>query len=239
MNPYVGAPVVVNVAAAHNGGSPYAAALVTAVSPGDGDTTRVNVRVLYDAPPNHALPRHHAPEHLTDVAFHSGVTPEEGNKGGLFGCFWPAGSLELQIQLLTDQQEFLMTELSTVQSDIDAATAALNNAAEVLGTAATSITGVATDMGTQTTAVQAALAAFQAANPGADTTALDTAVSGLSTPLAALQAAATALQSADTALDSAVTSASTAAGSATTTGTSTTEPASPAPVTGGDTGAAS
>jgi nicotinamidase-related amidase len=232
MTPYVGAPVVVNVASQHNGGSPHAAALVTAV---DGD--RVNVRVLYDSPP-HLLPRH-APEHLTDVAFHSGVTPEEGNKGGLFGAFWPAGSLELQIQLLTDQQEFLMTELSGIQSDIDAATAALNNAAEVLGTAATTITGVATDMGTQTTAVQAALAAFQAANPGADTTALDTAVSGLSTPLDALQAAATALQSADTALDSAVTSASTAAGSATTTGTSTTEPASPAPVTGGDTGAAS
>ena len=123
MIPYVGAPVVVNVAAQHNGGSPYAAALVTAVRDGGDGTSRVNARVLYDAPPNHAMPRHHAPEHLTDVAFHDGVTPQEGNKGGLFGAFWPAGSLGIQIALILDQQEFIMTELSTQQTDIDNATA--------------------------------------------------------------------------------------------------------------------
>jgi hypothetical protein len=186
MTPYTGAVVLVNVDAAHNGGSPYAPALVTRC---DGDDM-VNVRVLYDGPPSHLHPQgHHRPEWLTGVRFHDTSDLAQASKQGLYGAFWPPGP-DLTLAIL-EKQEKIMSELSQQQTDINAAATALTSAA-------TTISTVATDLGTVLANIQAQLAALQAANPAVDTSALDTAVSGISAPLAALQAADAALDAIET-----------------------------------------
>jgi hypothetical protein len=219
MNPYTGASVIVNVSAAHNNGSPYAAALVTAVHP-DG---RVSARVLYDTAPDHPLARHR-PEHLADVAFHDGISPGEGNKGGLYGAFWPAGSLEMQIAIILQQQEQIMTEVSQAQQDVNAAAAAFTSAASTISTVAADLGSVLSNVQAQLAALNAQIAAL---GTPVDTSALDSAVQGFAAPLAALQ-------SADAALDAIETPAPSAG---TTTGSTATAPATP--VAAGDSGAGS
>src|ERR1700688_4325667 len=85
MKPYLAATVLVNVDAAHNNGSPLAAAIVTAVH-ADGT---VNVRVQYDAHPFHF--GHPRPECLTHITFHDTADPTTANQQGTYGAFWPQG----------------------------------------------------------------------------------------------------------------------------------------------------
>jgi hypothetical protein len=214
MTPYVGAPVVVNVAAQHNGGSPVAAGIVTGI-PAEN---RVNVRVSYDTPEHHV--HRHRPEWLADVPFHDTADWTSANKGGLFGAFWPAGALEMQIAIILQQQEQIMTEVSQAQQDVNAAAAAFTSAASTISTVAADLGSVLSNVQAQLTALNAQIAAL---GTPVDTSALDSAVQGFAAPLAALQ-------SADAALDAIETPAPSA-------GTTTTAPATP--VAAGDSGAGS
>ena len=109
MNPYVGAPVVVNVGGAQRDGSDVAAGVITGLRP-DG---RVNVRVQYDGPDEHF--QHH-PEWLEDVQFYDTADYESANQGGLFGAFWPGGHMQDQLLTIIDQQETIMTALQNLQA---------------------------------------------------------------------------------------------------------------------------
>lgn len=209
--PYPGALVLVNVDAAHNGGSPHAPAVVTAVRP-DG---RVNVRVTYDGPPSDQYPgARHRPEYLTGVEFHDTADPAAANRHGQYGAFWPPG-LMLAAAILQNQ-ETIMSELSQQQSDVNAAAATLTSAATTISTVASDLGNVLSSINAELASLNAQIAAL---GTPVDTSALDTAVAGLAAPLAALQAA-------DAALDAIETPAAT------------TTPAPAAPVASGDSGSA-
>jgi hypothetical protein len=160
MTPYLGATVLVNVDASHNGGSPVAPAKVTAVHP-DGT---VNVRVTYDGPPSHQHPLgHHRPEWLTGVLFRDTTDPAAAMRLGQYGAFWPDGP---DLAAILYNQEMIMTALQ----DLQAADAALK--AEV-ATFLTDIQTALTNAGSandpaiaQVVAdINAEVAALQAADP--------------------------------------------------------------------------
>jgi hypothetical protein len=121
VNPYVGAPVVVNVGGAQAGGSAVAAGVVTGVPAVD----RVNVRVQYDGPDEHF----HHPEWLEDVPFFDTSDYVSVNQGGLFGAFWPGGHMQGQLQTIIDQQEKIMTALQNLQAADAALTGRTRSAA--------------------------------------------------------------------------------------------------------------
>src|ERR1700758_1156470 len=156
--PYLGAPVLVNVDAAHNNGSPVAPGRITALRP-DG---RVNVRVFYDTAP-HLLSRH-APEHLAGVAFHDTTDPAAANRLGQYGAFWPDGP---DLAAILYNQEIIMA----AQDDINAAVTAVTGLLSDVSAKVTDVTAQVATLGTDLTAIQAQIAAGQPV----DTSALNTA----------------------------------------------------------------
>ena len=142
MNPYLGAVVLVNVNAAHNGGGPVAPGVITRLNE-DGT---VNVAVVYDADPAGFL--HHRPATVTSAVFHDTTDPAVANKAGLYGAFWPASTIQAEIDELMADQEKLMSEQADFQADVAA-----------LGSFLTGLTA-------QLTAIQAALANQGVTNVG-------------------------------------------------------------------------
>jgi hypothetical protein len=156
VNPYVGAPVIVNVGGAQADGSDVAAGLITAVRP-DG---RVNVRVQYDGPDEHF---HHHPEWLEDVPFYDTSDYLSANQGGLFGAFWPGGSMQDQLlQTIIEQQEKIMTALDALKAaDValkSEVTTAIADWATTLANASNdpAVQAVADDMNAMVTQIKAA-----------------------------------------------------------------------------------
>lgn len=84
-----------------------------------------------------------------------------------------------------------MSQQSTEQQDIDAATTAITGLE-------TSVSAVAADLNAAVTNITAEIAALKQANPAVNTSALDAAVAGLAAPLAALQSADTAVDALET-----------------------------------------
>jgi predicted negative regulator of RcsB-dependent stress response len=99
--------------------------------------------------------------------------------------------LREQLNRIERNTEAIMSEQSTTQADIDAATTAITSLTAT-------VTTVAADLETAKANILAEIAALQAANPAVDTSALDTAVAGLSAPLSALQSADTDVDSLET-----------------------------------------
>jgi hypothetical protein len=166
MKPYLGADVLVNVDAAHNNGSPVAPGKITALRP-DG---RVNVRVLYDAHPR--LLSRHAPEHITDAAFHDTTDPAAAMRQGQYGAFWPDGP---DLAAILYNQEMIMA----AQDDINAAVTAIQAVTSDLTSAATAIQSEIANLNSQLAA---------AGTSTIDTSALNTAVTALQTAQAAVDA---------------------------------------------------
>jgi D-alanyl-D-alanine dipeptidase len=92
---------------------------------------------------------------------------------------------------INDKLEIIMSQQSTEQADIDAATAAITNLTGI-------VTTVAADLETAQANILAEITALKQANPAVDTTKLDAAVAGIATPLAALQTADTAVDALET-----------------------------------------
>lgn len=84
MKPYLGAAVLVNVAANFNNGSDVAPAVITHVWSDD----LVNLRVVYDGPST-MPPDAFRVDWMTSVAFHGSLDPAAANSRGVYGAFWP------------------------------------------------------------------------------------------------------------------------------------------------------
>lgn len=106
------------------------------------------------------------------------------------GRGWRA-SVTRSLEEINMKLEQIMSQQSTEQADIDAATAAITNLTGI-------VTTVAADLETAQANILAEITALKQANPAVDTTQLDTAVAGIATPLAALQAADTAVDALET-----------------------------------------
>ena len=170
MGPYLGALVLVNVAAAHNNGSPVAPAVITNVLP----SGRVNARVQYDGPTAAHLASRHRPEWLEDITFHDTTDPAVANKHGLYGAFWPDGP---DVSTILENQEKIMA----AQDDINAAVSAVQ-------AVTADLTSAASDIQAEIATLNSQLAAAGSAT--VDTSALDAAIA----PLQAAQAAVDALE---------------------------------------------
>jgi len=167
-NPYDGAVVLVNVDASHNGGNPYAPAVITRCIGNE----RVNVRLFYDTAP-HLLGRH-VPQHLEDVAFHDTSDPAVANKAGQYGAFWPPGPGAAILATILENQEKIMT----AQQDIDTAVAAIQAVTADLTAAAANIQAEVANLNSElaaagqaqvdTSALNAAIAPLQAAQAAVD-----------------------------------------------------------------------
>ena len=99
--------------------------------------------------------------------------------------------VQAQLTRLEQKVDKLMSEQTTQQADIDAATAAIGNVETTLSTVAANLQAAVTN-------ISAEIAALKAANPAVNTTALNAAVAGLAAPLAALQAAGAAVDALET-----------------------------------------
>ena len=168
--PYLGAVILVNVATAHNNGSPVAPGVITAVLP----SGRVNARVLYDGPTAAHLASRHRPEWLEDIAFHDTTDPVVANRHGLYGAFWPDGP---DVSTILENQEKIMA----AQDDINAAVSAVQAVTADLTSAAANIQAEIAALNAQITA---------AGGTAVDTTQLDAVIA----PLQAAQAAVDALE---------------------------------------------
>lgn len=111
---------------------------------------------------------------------------------------WPRPNRDEVLQEIREQldriernQEALMSQQSTEQNDIDAATAAVTGLE-------TSVSAVAADLQSAEANITAEIEALKAANPSVSTAALDAAVAGLVAPLAALQSADTSVDALET-----------------------------------------